>query len=793
MHLYPSDIFQKLEFDKILERLSGYCLGEPARELVLGMRVFNHKDKIERLLDEVKEFQKSMEMQKDFPLHYYESVIDELRMLRTVDIVLDVEAYLKIHTHVQNIALVVQFFLDKENRTAFPLLLSIAEQIDFEPGILKRFDKIFSDDGNIKPSASPELSQIFSSISSKERELEKVFKTIARKYKIDGFLTDNVESFKNSRRVLSVNAESKRKIKGVIHDESSTGRTVFIEPEEVMGINNDLFELEARKRHEVYKILKELGNFLRPYLDDFLIWQRILVRYDLIRAKARFGITYDGARPNISAERAFTLKEAYHPLLLLLNKEAHKETVSFDLVLDAEERILVISGPNAGGKSVTLKSVGLLQLMLQSGMLVPVDGDSTFCLFGKLMIDIGDQQSLEGDLSTYSSRLVHMKHFMDKADKSTLVLMDEFGSGSDPKMGGAIAEAVLDKLVHKRCFGLITTHYSNIKNYAYKSKSILNGAMLFDKEKLSPTYRLKVGQPGSSFAFEIADKIGLDKRILDYAKNKAGKDSKTVDKLLVDLQHEKQALEQELLTAYDERHRLKKLIATYDTMKDSLEIKKKRFKLESKSMDQVNISKYERELQDLIKQLKKEKSLDKAKAAAKQLQAKRADQQKEIKEISDEVYKVEMEKVKDLKIGQFVKFRNGGEPGKVIALDDKKVRLEIGIMQFEVPRHELILSNEPLESNKTKIRTDTLVNAQTIDTELDIRGYTKQEALEAIEEFLDDALMSSTVMDLKVLHGKGTGVMKRTLWQKAKEYKDISKMWHPEEEHGGTGVTYISF
>ncbi len=792
MHLYPTDIFLKLEFDKILERLSSYCLGGPAKQVVLKMRTFDRKQKIEGLLDEVVEYQKSIALQKAFPLYHYETVIEELQLLRTIDIVLDVEAYIKIYTHIKNISEIVNFFLEKENRSGFPLLFAISEQIELDVDILKTFEKIFTEEAKIKKDASPALAQIFSSISSKERELERVFKTLAKKYKLEGYLTDNVESFKNSRRVLSVNAESKRKIKGVVHDESATGRTIFIEPEEVLGINNDLFELEARKRHEIYRILKELGNYLRPYLDDFLVWQRLLIRYDLIRSKAYFGLSYDGNRPNVSEDQTLVLKEAYHPLLYLLNKEAHKTTVPFDLTLDNQKRILVISGPNAGGKSVTLKAVGLLQMMLQSGMLVPVHSDSGFILFGKMMIDIGDQQSLEGDLSTYSSRLLHMKHFMEKTDKRSLVLMDEFGSGSDPKMGGAIAEGVLDRLVYKKCYGIITTHYSNIKNYAYRSKNILNGAMLFNRELLSPTYRLKVGQPGSSFAFEIADKIGLDRRILKYAKHKAGKDSKTVDQLLIDLQHEKQALEKELLDAYDERHRLKKLIETYENMKDSLDIKRKRFKLETKEKDQFQISKYEQEVQDLIRELKKEKNLEKAKAAAEKLKQQRKQQHEEIKEISDEVYKVELEKVKDLELGQFVKFRNGSEPGKVIAMDEKKVKLEIGNMQFEVPRHDLIIANSPIEK-KTTINLDTLYTDTGIDTELDIRGYTKADAFEAIEKFIDDALMSNAVTDLKVLHGKGTGVLKRTLWQKAKEYKDIRRIWHPEEEYGGTGVTYISF
>ena len=793
MFLYPDDIYDKLEFDKILQRLSTFCLGKPAAKLTLGMRIFHNKGKIESLLDEVVEYQKSIELMTELPIHRYESVIDDLRLLRTVDIVLEEEAYMRIYNLARLVAQLQQFFSNLDNRKTFPLLKEIAAKIEIEVDLLKRFDTIFDEEGKVKPTASPDLKKIFSSISSKERELESVFKSLATKYKQAGLLTDNVESFKNSRRVLSVSAENKRKIRGIIHDESATGRTVFIEPDGVIDLNNDLFELEARKRHEIYKILKELGNYLRPYLDDFLLWQRILTRYDLIRAKAKFAITYQGARPTISESQSFHVKEVYHPLLFILNEEAGKKTIPFSLHLDEKHRILVISGPNAGGKSVTLKSMGLNQLMLQSGMLVPVHSDSTFTLYNKMMIDIGDQQSLEGDLSTYSSRLIHMKQFMESAGGKTLILMDEFGSGSDPKMGGAIAEAVLDELVRKKCFGLITTHYSNIKNYAYKSKSIVNGAMLFDKDELSPTYRLKVGQPGSSFAFEIADKIGLPSKTLNYAKNKAGKDSKTVDRLLIDLQHEKQVLEEQLLQAFDERHRLEKLIRNYDSMKDSLEIKRKKIKLEAREKDQVQLSKYEKEIQDLIKDLKKERKLEEAQAAAKKLRQERAEKSKEMAEISDAVFKVEAEKVKDLKIGQFVKLRKGGEPGKVIAMDEKKVRLEIGIMQFEVPRSALVFANQPIEIKPKSINLDALTGGGKPDTELDIRGYTKAEALDSIEEFLDNALMSNSINHLKILHGKGTGVLQRTLWQKAKEYKDIRKMWHPEEENGGRGVTYISF
>jgi len=517
-----------------------------------------------------------------------------------------------------------------------------------------------------------------------------------------------------------------------------------------------------------------------------------LKRYDLIRAKALFARVYDGSKPNLSDESAFHLKEAYHPLLQIMNGEQQKKTVPFDLYLNECKRILVISGPNAGGKSVTLKALGLNQLMLQSGMLVPVDDDSIFYIYNKIMIDIGDQQSLEGDLSTYSSRLIHMKTFIDKSDKKSLVLMDEFGSGSDPKMGGAIAEGVLDKLVKKNCFALITTHYSNIKNYAYKSKNILNGAMLFDKEALKPTYTLKTGQPGSSFAFEIANKIGLGKDILNYAKTKAGKDSETVDRLLIDLQDEKKQLDEQLLKSFDEQHRLKKLIKNYEQMKDELDVRRKKLKLEAREKTYLNISDAEKEMHKLLKELKQEKNLEKAKVAIEKVKASKKMTRNEISGLSNEVFKKEVEKVKNLEVGQYVKLRSGGEPGKVVSFDEKRVKLEMGLLQFEVPRSELIMSNVPIDTKTKSILMDTVYNTAALESKLDIRGYTKQEAIDAIQEFLDNSLLSSATQ-LKILHGKGSGVLRKVLWSKAKEYKDIKKIWHPADEFGGGGVTFIAF
>ena len=792
MYSYPEDIKQKLEFDKILEKLSNHCLGEPARERVLDLRPFDKLRKIERMLDEIQEYQKSQDLGYHFPLSHYSSISDELVLLSKVDYVLDVEQYLSIYEHIRNISEIKSFFREGERAENLPLLFQISEQIEIQPEILKLFEAIFSEDGKIKPTASPELSRIFKAIGSKERELNKVFVQIVERYKRSGYLTDNYESVKNSRRVLSVFSEYKRKVKGVIHDESSTGKTVFIEPEEILTINNELFEFEGLKRQEIYRILRALSAELRPYLSEFDLWQKILIRYDVIRAKALFARTYNGKRPELTETNQLDLRNVFHPLLFLHNAELEKETIPFNCALNAEQRLLVISGPNAGGKSVTLKAAGLNQLMIQSGLLVPVDENSVFPVFQKIMIDIGDQQSIEGDLSTYSSRLLHMKHFVEQANKRTLILIDEFGSGSDPKIGGAIAEAILHKLVSRKCFGLITTHYSNIKNYAYKSKNILNGAMLFDNEALQPSYMLKVGQPGSSFAYELAKKIGMPEEILEYASKKTGKESETIDKLLIDLQNEKKALDETLLEAYDEKRRLAKLIENYEKMKGDLDIRRKKMKKEAKEKAYLNMSDAEKEIQKLIKKAKASEAPAELKDIAKTVKKLREDTREEIKDLSDVIFEEAVQKVKDLQVGQFVKLKSGGEAGKVIDFNDKKVKLEMGMLKFEVPRSEILLALEPINTKTKSVVTDTVNNPYAMETQLDIRGYSKSEAEASVQEFFDNALMSS-VARLKILHGKGSGVLKKVVWSKAKEYKDIKKIWHPEEEFGGHGVSFVSF
>ena len=545
MQLEPKDLYEKLEFDKVLELLEKECLGELGRAAVQDIKASTQLEVIQQRLLEVNEFKLTFEQTTPFPIAAYYDISKDLRMLEIEGYVLPEEGLIRINIILMFIRGIFRFFTS-DRIEVYPTLYQIIQPVEFDEGLITEIGKVIDEEGKIRPDASPELLKIRRSIISKEKELEKVFRGLIQQYRKNGWLTDNVESFRNGRRVLSVPSEHKRKIRGIIHDESTTGKTAFIEPEGVIEINNDIFDLVTEEKKEIYRLLKELSAMLRPYLPSLHAYQDLLIRFDLIQAKARLAQKMNANMPKLLDKPNFGFHEAFHPLLFLKNKEIGKETVPFALNLINKNRIVVLSGPNAGGKSITMKSVGLIQLMMQSGFLVPINPESEMGVFKKMFADIGDQQSLEDDLSTYSSRLKNARVFVDQADAETLVLIDEFGSGTDPKIGGAIAEAILKELNYKKVFGIITTHYSILKVYAFKNRGIVNGSMWFDKDTLSPTYEFKVGRPGSSYAFEIAQKSGLQKRVIKYAKHRAGKNEKAVDQLLVDLQREKQELEEKL-------------------------------------------------------------------------------------------------------------------------------------------------------------------------------------------------------------------------------------------------------
>lgn len=793
MQSEPKDLYEKLEFDKILKLLEAECLGSLGVERIQQLELSKDAKVIQHKLKQVQEYKRSVDYSDRFPARAYEDIEEELRMLNIEGYVLPEEGLGKVNIVLRQMNDIFAFF-HLERQKIYPTLYKIIQPYSFDQGLIQAIEKVIDEDGNIKPDASPELLKIRKMIGSKERELDRVFRGIVGDYRKKGWLTDNVETFRNARRVLSVPAEHKRKIRGIIHDESTTGKTAFIEPEAVIEINNDIFDLVTEEKREIYRILRELSATLRPYVPQMSDYLGLIAIFDEIHAKAMLARALRANMPKIVKHPNLAIEMGRHPLLLLKNRQLGKETVPFDLTLRGKNRLLMLSGPNAGGKSVTMKSVGLLQLMVQGGMLVPVDETSEFGIFHKIFADIGDQQSLEDDLSTYSSRLQNLKVFLEHADDKTLVLIDEFGSGTDPQIGGAIAEAALDALHKKGIYGVITTHYSNLKIYAFKIEGILNGSMLYDKDSFSPTYQLKVGRPGSSYAFEIAEKSGLGTEILEYAKRRVGKNEKAVDQLLVDLQREKQELEERLKIAEDNAVKLEKLIRNYEILHQDLEFRRKKVKLDAKEQALQKTAKENKELERLIREIKEEKNLEKAQQLAAQVREEREQKTKEVVELKEEIYYKEVPKniaQRPIEKGDFVKMKTGSATGYVMSVDKKTALVQIGMMRMNINIRDLEHANEPLDLKPTRsIQLDTVEATEKFINKLDIRGMRIEEALETVQDFVDRALMSNAD-NLRILHGKGTGVLREAVKSKLREYDAVKAIKHPEEEFGGNGVTIV--
>ncbi len=792
MELEPKDLFEKLEFDKILALAQRECFGELGKDAISKLYPSGNMLWIQARLEEVSAFKHTIEKNDPFPLRSYEDISEDLTMLDIEGYVLPVEGLQRINITLQIIRKIFKYFI-KKRQEDYPVLYGIVQKLDFDEELSKAIEKVIDEDGNIRPDASPELMKISKGILSKQKELDRLFRIIINEYRSKGWLADNVETFRNNRRVLSVPAEHKRKIRGIIHDESATGKTAFIEPDGVIAINNDIFDLEQDYKREIYRILKTLSATLSPYTPALRNYQETIVRLDQIQAKARLAVQLNAAAPNIVDRPHFGILKGLHPLLLLKNKQAGKKTVPFDLSLTPPNRLLVLSGPNAGGKSVAMKSAGLLQLMVQSGLLVPVSPVSEMGIFDRFFADIGDQQSLEDDLSTYSSRLANARVFLQKADKRTLVLIDEFGSGTDPKIGGAIAEAVLMELNQKGVYGVITTHYSNLKVFAFKTKGLVNGCMLFDADKLAPTYELKIGRPGSSYAFEIAEKSGLGDQVLGYARHKIGKNEKAVDELLVDLQREKQEVEEILKDLHEKQQSLDKLIKSYDQMNQDLEYKRKKLKLETKESALMQNAQNNKEFENVIREIKEQQNLEKARELAVKVKEKRNELAVEVQHLRTEIYYTPTEKDKKadpIREGDFVKLKTGSAAGQVESINKNKAVVLLGDMRLTIHLNDLQHAREPLDVQNSRSVQSDVNQASGFQNKLDIRGMRYDEALKMVEDFVDQALVTNA-KTLRIVHGKGSGILRNAVRQKLREYNVEMKISHPEAELGGDGVTIV--
>jgi DNA mismatch repair protein MutS2 len=691
MKIFPGSALVQLEFDKVRALLTAHCQTEYARAKAEDLRVHTRLEFIEVELRQAHEFKGLITAGQYFPNDHTLNLSRELKLMSIAGAVLSGEQFMQVRRLAESMEKVFRWF-DAERRIAYPALARVIAATHYERAIIKDIDEILDESGNVRDNASEALASIRIGLYRKRNELRRAFDRILSKLAKSGYVADIEESFLNGRRVVAIFAEHKRQVKGILHGESDTRRTSFVEPEETIGLNNEVFSLEHEESREVYRILRELTGRLSVHAPLLDLWHSLLGEFDFIRAKAKLAIDVNGNFPRMHDKAVVNLIQAYHPLLYLYNRKNQKPTIPTSITLNEKDRLLVISGPNAGGKTVTLKTVGLLQLMIQSGLLIPVHPDSELGIFKQLMIHIGDTQSLEFELSTYSSHLKNMKYFMENANGKTLFFIDELGSGSDPNLGGAFAEVILEELVKRHALGIVTTHYLNLKVMAGRTPGIINAAMAFDEVNLQPLYRLIVGKPGSSYTFSIAERIGLEPGLIQRARGLVDEDHFRLDKLLNRTEQDLRNLElreKELHRLLKENEKLKKEMESLmdrERHSQQVELLKHQNKLTEDRL--AYLKDMERKLKQIIFDWRKATDKDEV---IKQMQAllfRQKEQQvnEKVKKKFDSKYQ---EVGGDIQVGDKVMMRKNHQVGIVKEIRAKRAVVQVGLVPITVGLSDL--------------------------------------------------------------------------------------------------------
>jgi DNA mismatch repair protein MutS2 len=704
LHFYPEQALERLEFEKVRALLLAKCRTSYAKKAVQNIKFHTKKEYLEEALEQVNEYLQTLGGSDVFPNDFTKDISPALRLLKVEGAVLTGEDFVDLSALTLTVRDILLWL--KRQNGLYLRLEAIAIPVIYQKEILKTINEIVDESGVVRDSASQELMRIRHDMDKKRVHLRKVFESIVRKLGKQGYLADISESFMNGRRTVAVVAEQKRIVKGIMHGESESGKTVFIEPEETIELNNELYALEREEGREVYRILKELTANLRIFLEDFEAYFKLVGIYDFIRAKALMAKDMNASMPRISPHPGTHLIKAYHPLLLLHNKAQGKATYPLTIAIDKDNRILVISGPNAGGKTVSMKTIGLLQTMVQAGMLIPADDTSEVGIFKQIMIHIGDTQSIENELSTYSAHLKDMKYFLDHANGKTLFFVDELGSGSDPNLGGAFAEAIVEQLANKKAMGIITTHYLNLKVMAGKIPGIFNGAMAFDEAQLLPLYQLVLGKPGSSYTFSIAQRSGLPKHVIERARQITDKGHFKLDKMLhqteqqsVRMVSKEQYLDQllreneKLKLKYDELIDKEKLKQQHETLKLQNKIKKE-------ELDYLRDM--ERKFKQIVFDWKRTENKGAVIANAEKVlfKKKHIQQNKAAATKADKNYLV---LGKEPEIGDLMRNKDNHQIGRLIAIEGKKAKIRIGHMPFTVTLEEwLVVTPKQPQQRKRK-------------------------------------------------------------------------------------------
>ena len=814
--IYPKNFESKIGFDTVRKALEDNCMSTLGVSHCKDMTYSNDFDTVVRKLSETNEFLSIITTKVEFPLNDFHDATPALGSIRAAGSYMSAEELFRLRKSLGTIGAISAFFArrDEEGATPYPYLSLLCADMQSFNSVMKEINAILDKFGNIKDNATPELLSIKRAIQSTTASINGILRRIIADGKMSGILDADVSpSVRDGRLVIPVAPMNKRKIQGIVHDESATGKTIYIEPGEIVEANNTIRELESDMRREIIRILTVMADFIRPYIDEMLVSYEILGQIDFIRAKALFAQELECNMPHLERNPQIEWYHAVHPALFLTLREHGKSVVPLDIKLDGKDRILLISGPNAGGKSVCLKTVGVIQYMTQCGMLPPVYANSHIGIFNNIFIDIGDEQSLENDLSTYSSHITNMKHFLLKADASTIVLIDEFGGGTEPQIGGAIAQAILHRLNDKHTFGVITTHYQNLKTFADDNEGIVNGAMLYDRGKMQPLFKLSMGYPGSSFAIEIARKIGLPQDVVDEATEIVGSDYVNMDKYLLDIARDRRYWENKRQEIHAKQKRIDEIIERYNAQAESLNAERREIihaaRQEAKELLAKSNSTIERTIHD-IKRAQAER--EQTKEIRRQLDEFKSRLLQDSEKADDAVATIKSKNKKhkqkspsEKKPQEQVKFapddyvtmEGSSTVGQIISIEGKNATVAFGMLKTKVDIKKLKKAQtqaaaKPEKSFISRATTDEMRKRQlNFKQEIDVRGMRADEAIQAVTYFIDDAVQFNA-REVRILHGTGTGILKVRIREYLNAIPNVKSYRDEHVQFGGAGITVIT-
>ncbi len=840
--IYPQNFEQKIGFDQIRSLVKGKCLSPLGEERVDGMQFSSVFGEVEERLEQVAEFVRLLRAEDNFPAQYFFDVRPSLKRIRIEGMYLDEQELFDLRRSLETIRDIVRFLLREEETEAspYPRLKRLAGDIDVFPDIITKINAILSPYGKMKDNASPELARIRRELSATMGSISRTLNNILRSAQSEGVVDKDVTpAMRDGRLVIPVAPALKRKIRGIVHDESASGKTVFIEPAEVVEANNRIRELESDERREIIRILTEFSAWLRPSIPAVLLSYEFLAEIDFIRAKALLAEDIQALKPALEDRQVIDWATAVHPLLQLSLARHGKKVVPLDIALDEQQRILIISGPNAGGKSVCLKTVGLLQYMLQCGLLIPLHESSRAGLFESIFIDIGDEQSIEDDLSTYSSHLTNMKVMMKHCNERSLILIDEFGGGTEPQIGGAIAEAVLKRFNQKRAFGVITTHYQNLKHFAEDNEGVVNGAMLYDRHLMQALFQLQIGNPGSSFAVEIARKIGLPEDVIADASAIVGSDYIHADKYLQDIVRDKRYWENKRQAIRQREKQMEETIERYQREVEELQKSRKEIITQAREEAERLVKEANARIENTIRTIKeaqaeKEKtrqarqeladfrqSIEEQEAAKAREQEERITRQMErlrekqerkksrkdkdkaaqsdAQSLAERRAREEARRLAAIVPGAYVRMKGQNTVGQVLEVNGKNAIVAFGNLKTTV-KTDLLEPSDPPRKDADLSTKSTFISTQTQDSmhekklhfkqDIDVRGMRGDEAIQAVTYFIDDALMVG-VPRVRILHGTGTGILRTLIRQYLQTVPGVRHFADEHVQFGGAGITVV--